>query len=130
MTIKNVLQLLPPQPFDSNSAESVSKSIKGTEIFYLDGQTIDNKKSFLAKIAEVMRFPEYFGNNWDALEDCLTDLEWCPASRYILIYDAPDIFAQAEPDQWEIARDILQSTVAYWQNTSTPLDVLLIGQQR
>lgn len=124
MTTKNVFQLLPAQALDASTAESMQR---GTEVFYLDGKTIHNKSSFLGKIAEVMKFPEYFGNNWDALEDCLTDLKWCPASRYILIYDAPNIFAKAEPDQWEIARNILQSSVAYWQNTSTPLDVLLIN---
>jgi hypothetical protein len=29
--------------------------------------------------------PDYFGNNWDALEECLHDLTWAPASGYVLI---------------------------------------------
>ncbi|WP_446686701.1 barstar family protein [Pseudofulvimonas gallinarii] len=27
-------------------------------------------------MAAVFRFPEWFGDNWDALADCLADLSW------------------------------------------------------
>ena len=65
---------------------------------------------------------------WDALEECITDLDWCPAARYILIYDYPEAFSKAEPEQWKIAYDILRSAVEYWQEMDMPLEVLLIGE--
>lgn len=34
----------------------------------------DNKKELLATVAGQLKFPSYFGNNWDALYDCLRDL--------------------------------------------------------
>ena len=57
-----------------------------------------------------------------------TSLDWCPATRYILIYDYPEAFLKAEPEQWKIAYDILRSAVECWQGTDTPLEVLLIGE--
>jgi hypothetical protein len=125
---KHITQLLPVKPVAiANGADSLQK-LK-TEIFYLDGREIRDKQSFLRKVAEVMRFPDYFGYNWDALDECITDLDWCPAARYILIYDYPEAFSKAEPEQWKMANDILRSAVEYWQETDTPLEVLLIGER-
>ncbi|WP_375472657.1 barstar family protein [uncultured Nostoc sp.] len=60
-----------------------------------------------------MQFPTYFGTNWDAFDECITDLTWCPAERYVILYDYADIFAQAEPTQYQIALDILNSAKEY-----------------
>ncbi|RZN12286.1 hypothetical protein CWO91_04895 [Bradyrhizobium genosp. SA-3] len=38
----------------------------------------------LRLIAKQLRFPDYFSENWDALEECLRDLSWLPAGRIIL----------------------------------------------
>ncbi len=34
-----------------------------------------NKETLLISIAKACDFPAYFGHNWDALWDCLTDVE-------------------------------------------------------
>ncbi|HEY9808321.1 MAG TPA: barstar family protein, partial [Halomicronema sp.] len=96
-------------------------------VFYLDGKEITNKQTFLKQAGETLKFPAYYGQNWDAFNDCITDLKWCPARAYILIYDQPEIFAKAEPDQWQIALTILNSTVEYWQEKSIPMDIFLLN---
>ncbi|MEH2414393.1 MAG: barstar family protein [Nostoc sp.] len=48
----------------------------GTKVFYLDGKKINSKETFLSKAAEAMQFPTYFGVNWDAFDECITDLTW------------------------------------------------------
>ncbi|MGP0566243.1 MULTISPECIES: barstar family protein [unclassified Nitrospina] len=42
-------------------------------------------REFLAFVAEVMKFPDYFGKNWDALIDCMSDMAWWPAKGYVLV---------------------------------------------
>jgi len=115
-----------------NDSEIIGKMVKGfvdqgIRVFYLDGREINSKKSFFVKAAEVMEFPDYFGHNWDAFDECITDLEWCPAQRYVLIYNKPNIFAEAHPIDWQIAYDTIQSAVEYWQLTDTPMDVLFVS---
>ncbi|MEH2177574.1 barstar family protein [Nostoc sp.] len=98
----------------------------GTKVFYLDGKKINSKETFLSKAAEVMQFPTYFGANWDAFDECITYLTWCPAEKYVILYDHAEIFAQAEPTQYQIALDILNSAKEYWEANNITLKFLPI----
>ena len=44
-----------------------------------------SKKELLGALAGALRFPSYFGCNWDAADECLRDLEWLPARGYCLV---------------------------------------------
>lgn len=41
--------------------------------------SIVDKRALLCRLARDLSFPEYFGNNWDALVDCLSDATCCGA---------------------------------------------------
>lgn len=55
------------------------------KLFNFDAANKLSEQTFLSQIAVAMQFPEYFGNNWDALDECLRDLSWVPASGYVLV---------------------------------------------
>lgn len=96
----------------------------GWQCFVLEGEHIRTKADFLQSCAQTMQLPDYFGKNWDALADCLTDLDPV-ATQYIVLYSHPERFAETEPEQFAIALDVLASTVDYWSQTDTPMYVLL-----
>ena len=97
----------------------------GRRCFYLDGGAIGDKAAFLAAAAEAMRFPAYFGHNWDAFEECVNDLSWAPARGYALLYDNSARFARAQPAEWATARAILAAAAERWRATPTPFYALL-----
>ncbi len=39
--------------------------------FYIDGEDIRTKETFLKNASEVFGFPDYYGRNWDAFEECI-----------------------------------------------------------
>jgi Barstar (barnase inhibitor) len=39
-------------------------------------QRVNDKRFLLNEIATQLQFPNYFGFNWDALDECLSDLSW------------------------------------------------------
>lgn len=55
----------------------------------LDGRALADKQSLLAGIGQVLEFPDYFGANWDALEECLGDMSW-RAGRICLFVEHAD----------------------------------------
>lgn len=97
----------------------------GWRCFMLDGDNIIDKPSFLNACAAAMHFPDYFGKNWDAFEECLNDLAWLPAPGYLLLYDNVEQFARNAPAEWHVAYEILADAVTNWQKDHIPFVVLL-----
>src|ERR1051326_1670912 len=44
------------------------------------------------EMAAALQFPSYFGENWNALDECLNDLEWLPGDAYVLVFErSPEV---------------------------------------
>jgi len=98
--------------------------------FHLDGTNIDDKERFLNHAAAALRFPNYFGANWDAFEDCLTDMSWHETHGFVILYDHFETFAEHSPDQFKRALEILRDSANFWRDRRRPLFVLLRGDGR
>lgn len=83
------------------------------------------KEQLLKSIAAALGFPEWFGHNWDALEDCLTDLSWLQAPGYVLLFENP------EPgDALGVLIDILRSAAEFWAGRGKPFFAVVIDPHR
>src|SRR3954470_22049455 len=89
-------------------------------LYALDGKKITDKKSFLAQIAREMEFPDYFGKNWDALNDCLTDMSWAQGHGYIVLFQAPGRMYKKSPQDLAVALDIFKTAIEFWQGLNIP----------
>jgi hypothetical protein len=51
-------------------------------------QSVLGKQGLLDRFAQDLSFPDYFGRNWDALIDCLSDLSWVQAPEVVIDHAA------------------------------------------
>ncbi len=45
---------------------------------------------FFDELAAALQFPYYFGQNWDAVWDCITDLNWLKGSSFLIVFDSAE----------------------------------------
>jgi hypothetical protein len=88
-----------------------------------------DKPELLARIADALEFPWWFGQNWDALADCLGDLEWLPAEGYVLLLDDPDQLRRAAPQDYATAVEVFADAARGWRERNTPFWVFISGDE-
>lgn len=54
------------------------------DVIVLDTREALDKTGFLAACARDLRFPDYFGGNWDAFEECLRDFADRPGTTVVV----------------------------------------------
>ena len=77
----------------------------------------------LRAIAKALCFPDWFGGNWDALEDCLSDLSWRPGDGHVLIFRNWQALAS---DDLGVLIDVLRSAAEFWSGRGRPFFAVLI----
>jgi len=98
---------------------------QGLKAFRVDCSRARSKQTFLFALARALAFPDYFGANWDALADCLTDLEWIQADGYVILLAGLQGFARQAPRDYLTALDVLEDTAQYWAEEGVPFYVLV-----
>jgi len=114
-------------PLTDDAATAVctlARSI-GFDCTRIDLAGCSDKAEFLARIAAAVGFPAWFGHNWDALFDCLTDLSWRPALGYVLILEHATELQATEPEVFDTALAILGDAAAVWQARGAPFRVFV-----
>lgn len=83
-----------------------------------------DKDALMERIARALEFPSWFGGNWDALEDCLTDLSWSKADGHVLLLEGA---AELPADERGILVDILAAAAAWWIDRKRPFFAVFLG---
>jgi RNAse (barnase) inhibitor barstar len=98
------------------------------KLFKLHGCSIDSKETLLHVIAKEMMFPDYFGNNWDALDECMRDLtEWLPANGYVVLFEDAHLFCKSAPNDFLTFIDIVAGIADEWSHGKMPFFLILMG---
>jgi RNAse (barnase) inhibitor barstar len=66
---------------------------------HLSGENSQTISDFLNEISSKMQFPDYFGKNFNALNDCLSDLDWLEFRGLCIFIEETDSFLCKEPDK-------------------------------
>ena len=84
------------------------------------------KAQLLERCAEALRFPSWFGHNWDAFFDCLVDLPGARRARgcVVVLRHAGELRAHA-PEAFDTARSILGDAAKVWSDRGVALRVFI-----
>jgi len=78
------------------------------------------KADALAELGRALRFPEWFGQNWDALSDCLLDMGWQPAVGYVTVLEHCDGLRERATEDFNTLLDIFQTAADDWREQGVP----------
>jgi|SRR5579884_1152181 len=141
MTLKDHLRSTHP-PYvqllvlkDGQTHEEVVEAPAGFAVRLFQGKKCRTKSGLMGEFARVLEFPSYFGKNWDAFEECLTDLYWLPAPGYLFIVtDAEQVLADHDEEYRQFIT-ILEEAGKVWATDQDvrpeiPFHVLLTVSER
>lgn len=84
----------------------------GWHLHVLEGGRAKDTQTFFDECARTLEFPAWFGRNWDALADCLSDLTWLPATTHVLLWERYRVLAKRDPAAWVNAGEIMAEKAA------------------
>ena len=104
--------------------DEVLEAVQGTNLVVAKVR-FAAKEELLKNIAQALGFPDWFGHNWDALEDCLSDLSWREAPGYIVLFEKP-----RRDDDFGVLIDVLLSSAESWAARRKPFFALFVDPAR
>jgi hypothetical protein len=108
--------------------EEVVHATRGTR---LDTARVDlagaaDKEALLARLAQALGFPDWFGGNWDALEDCLADLSWRAGAGHVLLIERP---GELPLDDLGVLIDVLAAAAEHWAGRGQPFFAVFVDPE-
>jgi hypothetical protein len=94
----------------------------GYTVFEVDLTGCHDKAGLLERLARAMSFPDWFGGNWDAWFDCLTDLGWhAAAPGYVLVLRHALGMHRTAPETLDTALAIVEDAARVWTDRGVTL---------
>jgi hypothetical protein len=91
----------------STSSQVVARLIRGHKA--------KTTEALFDEFAAALQFPCYFGENWDAFDECVNDLEWLSGNAYVLlITNSNRLLDQERPEELNLLLHLLASAGTEW----------------
>lgn len=74
---------------------------------------ISDREALFQVLARALTFPDYFGHNWDAVDELLRDFSWIDNKRIVIVHhDLPLRFRERDGKTY---LEVLAATVKDWK---------------
>ena len=123
-------QLLSKTSFSDEAMYSLMHRAEhsGAYVAHIRGKYCKTVEDFFREASSALRFPYYFGNNWAAFDECVTDLEWLSFSSLMIAVDDWDNIFNRELRK-STCRELLEKhlllAAEYWQARNVPVAIYL-----
>lgn len=102
----------------------------GFDVATISLSGITGKRELLDRFAAALAFPEWFGANWDALQDCLSDLSWRDGRGQLLVIDGFEALQAASRDDCGVLLDVLAESADHWLWQERPFFAVFVDPGR
>lgn len=86
-----------------------------------------NKCEFLGRVKTGLSLPDYFGGNWDALEESLRELEVGEKKGILLVFRSADNLLGLPRQDLRVLLSILRETAHFWEAGGVRFSSILAG---
>jgi hypothetical protein len=100
----------------------------GLAVHRVDLSGATTKSELLTAVARALDFPDWFGGNWDALEDSLGDLSWLPEGGLVVLVEGFEGVRTAVPGELDTLLDVLRSAARSWEAEKRTFLVLVADE--
>lgn len=107
---------------------SLQKSARGLGFAWLQTDLGGQRKRrpALEKLGKDLNLPTWYGANFDALADCLSDLSWQEAPGYVLLVAGTGELRGGDPEAFDTLKSVFADIVEAWRENEKPFWVLFI----
>ena len=99
----------------------------GLSLWEVDLTGARTKADMLERLRQTLPLPEYCADNWDALDEALTDMAWEQASGVVLILKGCGEFAHADAESFETALEVFDAVAESCYDEDIPFWVFIEG---
>lgn len=99
--------------------DEVRAALQGAELALA---RVDLREPVFEAFSRALDFPAWFGRNWDALEDCLTDLSWREAPGHVILLEGSG-------DTGMLA-EVLESAAQFWAGQGRPFFAVFVDPHK
>lgn len=113
----------------ATACDELVNTSTGAAVRFVRGHKSRSQRRFFDELAAALQFPYYFGENWHAVDDCITDLEWLPASSYLLVIShADELMSDDGEPELQAVFTTLGRAADDWQRRSPPVPFHVLFQ--
>lgn len=116
IAVREAVPWLPPPPYlvDAGQAAKLRNELRraGFKVFEADAGARTDERGLLLAIGDALAFPDYYGANWAAFEDCLGDLLRDDAGHVALLIVGADTLMRTDLHTFVRAVHLLQDAVS------------------
>ena len=109
-------------------AKFYTETHQGAYAAYLRGKRIRSEEDYLREFSAAFQFPWYYGENWNALDECASDLDWLSFTHLLVIIDNYSDMFQGNEKAEEL-REVVERHLRYmvddWESEGVNIEVWL-----